>query len=56
MIFDLLAGILRGVDPSKKMRNVRTIHFHPVSRREHRHVSENEELPAQDVLLHQLRW
>ena len=25
-------GTLRGVDPSKKIRIVRTIHFHPFSR------------------------
>ena len=31
-----------GVDPSKKMRDVRTIHFHPFSRRELRYASENE--------------
>ena len=41
-LFDFLVGTLRGVDPSKKMRDVRTIHFHPFSRRELRHVSENE--------------
>ena len=41
LIFDFLVGTLRGVDPSKKMRDVRTIHFHPFSRRELRHVSEN---------------
>ena len=34
-------GTLRGVDPSKKMRDARTIHFHPFSRRELRHASEN---------------
>ena len=39
--FDFLVGILRGLDPSKKMRLVRTIHFHPFSRRELRHASEN---------------
>ena len=33
---------MTGLDPSKKMRDVRTIHFHPLSRREPRHVSENE--------------
>ena len=32
LFFCFLVGTLRGVDPSKKMRNVRTIHFHPVSR------------------------
>ena len=37
-----LVGTLRGVDPSKKMRDVRTIHFHPFSRRELRYASENE--------------
>ena len=40
--FDFLVGTLRGVDPSKKMRDVRTIHFHPFSRRELRYASENE--------------
>ena len=39
--FDFLVGTLRGVDPSKKMRVVRTIHFHPFSRQELRHASEN---------------
>ena len=39
--FDFLVGILRGVDPSKKMRLVRTTFFHPFSRRELRHASEN---------------
>ena len=32
----------RGVDPSKKMRDVRTFLFHPFSRRELRYVSENK--------------
>ena len=41
LFFDFLAGILSGLDPSKKMRDVRTIHFHPFSRRELRHASEN---------------
>ena len=41
LFFDFLVGTLRGVDPSKKMRLVRTIHFHPFSRRELRHASEN---------------
>ena len=40
--FDFLVAFLRGLDPSKKMRDVRTIHFHPFSRRELRHVSEND--------------
>ena len=39
--FDFLVDTLRGVGPSKKMRLVRTIHFHPFSRRELRHASEN---------------
>ena len=39
--FDFLVGTLRGVDPSKKMRVIRTIHFHPLSRRELRYASEN---------------
>ena len=39
--FLILVGTLRGVDPSKKMRDVRTIHFHPFSRRELRHASEH---------------
>ena len=38
--FDFLVGTLRGVDPSKKMRIVRTIHFHPFSHRELRHAPE----------------
>ena len=41
LFFDFLVGTLRGVDPSKKMRLVRAIHFHPFSRRELRHASEN---------------
>ena len=41
IFFDFLVGTLRGVDPSKKMRLIRTIHFHPFSRRELRHASEN---------------
>ena len=41
IVFYVLAAFLRGVDPSKKMRDVRTIHFHPFSRRELRHASEN---------------
>ena len=41
LFFDFLVGTLRGVDPFKKMRLVRTIHFHPFSRRELRHASEN---------------
>ena len=41
LFFDFLVGTLRGVDPSKKMRLVRTIHFPPFSRRELRHASEN---------------
>ena len=40
--FDFPVASLRGVDPSKKKQDVRTIHFHPFSRRELRHVSENE--------------
>ena len=32
---------MKGLDPSKKMRDVRTIHFHPFSRRELRRASEN---------------
>ena len=39
--FDFFVDTLRGVDPSKKMRLVRTIHFHQFSRRELRHASEN---------------
>ena len=39
--FDFLVDTLRGVDPSKKMRDVRTTFFHPFSRRELRHASEN---------------
>ena len=42
MFFQFLAGILSGLDPSKKMRDVRTIIFAAVSRSELRHVSENE--------------
>ena len=41
LFFDFLVVTLRGVDPSKKMRLVRTIHFHPFSRRELHHASEN---------------
>ena len=40
--FDFLVDTLRGVDPSKKTRDVRTIHFHPFSRRDLCHVSENK--------------
>ena len=42
LIFDFSVGTLRGVDPSKKMRDVRTIHLHPFSRRELRYASESE--------------
>ena len=38
----MLVAFLRGLDPSKKMRDVRTIHFHPFSRRELRYATENE--------------
>ena len=37
----IFCGFFEGLDPSKKMRDVRTIHLHPFSRRELRHVSEN---------------
>ena len=39
--FLFFGGYFERVDPSKKMRDVRTIHFHSFSRRELRHVSEN---------------
>ena len=40
--FNCFGAFSTGLDPSKKMRVVRTIHFHPLSRLELRHVSENE--------------
>ena len=40
--FDLVVGTLSGLDPSKKMRDVRTIILAAVSRRDLRHSSENE--------------
>ena len=42
LFFDFLACILSGLDPSKKMREVRAIILAAVSRRELRHVPENE--------------
>ena len=42
LIFHFLVGTLSGLDPSKKMSVVRTIHFHPFSRRELLYASENE--------------
>ena len=41
-MFGFFGGFLTGLDLSKKKQDVRTIHFHPLSRRELRHVSENE--------------
>jgi len=44
MFFDILAGISSGLDPFKRMRDVRTIIFAAVSRSELCYVSENEGL------------
>ena len=39
--FDFFGRFLTGLDLSKKRQDVRTIHFHPLSRRELRHASES---------------
>ena len=48
--FDFLVAFLTGLDLSKKKQDVRTIHFHPLSRREPRHVSENEGFRVYDLV------
>ena len=55
--FDLIFWISDDFDKSKKMRNVRTIIFHPFSRRDLCHVSENKGFRfVKNTLFHLKTW
>ena len=52
---DLIFWISDDFDKPKKMRNVRTIIFHPFSRRDLCHVSENEGFRFVEKIFFQLK-